>query len=603
MNKTIKVIAISVVAALFFALPLAAQTYDASPAGEPTSNQRNATATLYKTDVDNFLNVNNWSAVNLDGWFAFLHGSAPNGFRGNIGYATKVSDLYLGFRYYGNIFQNTGGNETVTLNPTYNQDTQQLTSLTETTAYPNRWHNSTNQFEVLIGVAGMGIKVGFYESFAARPSDQYSPTDAVSGNTMRDLVKTDNQNGYIDYSGVPIEYSRLYGLMQPSIQWGTLLNISGLTVKPRVGFALNIFQNTLIDNYYAPYTEFNGTPTQPKNEIRGNGNNSGYLQPVISAGADITLPKKDNLGTTFTLNYAVNFNAYDNDYSASGFSGTAAGPVSWSQASTTTTTSINGDSKTTTASLSFNDTVSSTHSITPIITLDKTVIDGLNLGLAIRAPITITSGSTDTYSETRTISEVRDFTATNSADAKTVTETTVYNPNGLTETSRFNIASSVRIGAKYNLIPKRFTVNAGVQLDPCSWTYSTSTRSRNGTGQRKTETVKDGDGVVTSRTDITEFEGFSDVSSATSTWSPLSGAVAGGFVFSFNDNIALDFMANAGWTNNDSYTAQNWSLNLTTVNVMFTFKFDSKAKSGGDTAAVQSRNVAAQEANVDENNY
>jgi hypothetical protein len=622
MNKTVKVIAISVVTAFFFALPLTAQTTDTAPAGAPTSNLRNATASLYKTDVDNFLNVNNWSTVNLDGWFGFLQGLTPtpsNNFRGNLGYATKLNDLYLGFRYYGNIFQDTGGAVTNTLTPRYDPDTQQLIQLTETTNYQtnaaNRWLQSTNQFDVLIGVAGMGIKVGFFESMAVRPTDGWAP---------RNFTKIDYKNGNIAYEGEVIDYSSFQGYMQPSVQWGTLLNVSGLTLKPRAGVSFNIYQNTLIDNYYANYTVFNGKPVTPK-DVNRSGNNYGYLQPVFTVGADLGLPKKDNLGTTFTLDYAVNFNAYNNDYGDGGFSGSAEGPVSWT-GSRTETTSISGRTTTETQTVLFtggnttpanNDlyTTRSQHTITPVVTLDKTVTDSLSLGLKIQAPITVTAFSRDRYTDAKTIRTDWNYDATNSADAKTVTETTVHTPYGLTEETEFKLAPSVRIGARYHLIPGRFTVNAGVQLDPMGtgWTHTTTTTSRNGgDGARTTETVKNGDGVVISKTDTTaafNYEGTpnggTDSSSVNSTWNAFNGSVAAGFLFNFNENIALDFMVNSG------ITSTNWWLNLTNVNVMFTFKFGSKAKAGNSAAVqstnvqssnVQSSNVAPREENVNENN-
>jgi hypothetical protein len=149
-------------------------------------------------------------------------------------------------------------------------------------------------------------------------------------------------------------------------------------------------------------------------------------------------------------------------------------------------------------------------------------------------------------------------------------DSTVHIPEGLTETATFRIAPSVRIGTSYNLIPNRFTVNAGVRLDPFSWTHTTTTQSRNGDGIRTTSTTKNGDGVVTSRTDTTDFQLananggiYTDISTVNSTWAGFSGRVGAGFLFNFNENIALDLLA----------TTTNFNLNLTNVNVMLSFKF------------------------------
>jgi hypothetical protein len=576
MNKKLKVMAISAVAALIFALPLAAQNVETNPAGGPTSNLRQATAELYKTDVDNFSNVNNWAVVNFSSWFGFVHGtnagptttidsSGANTFRGNLGFATKVAGIYLGVRYYGNIFEDTGGEESVTLTPAYDQTTQQLFSLTEKTDYPNKWHNSTNQIDILVGVAGQGIKVGFFESMTVRP-DGYAP---------QSFSKTDYQNGNIFYEGETIEYSRVGGFIRPSVQWGSVFNLSGMTLKPRASLYFNIFQDKEINEYYADYTAFNGKPIEPRAVTRI-GHDNGYLQTGISVGADLGLPKKNDMAMTFTLDYTVNFDSYNNDYSASGFDGETKGPVRWTDAGTTTTTSIANRTTTTTATLNFAETSRSSHSIAPRVTLDKTVSDSLKIGLAVLAPITVRSESTDKYSETKTFTTENNYNATNSADAKSTTNTTVHTPGGLTETTSFTFSPSVRFGASYNLIPDRFTVNAGVRLDPFVLTNTSKTESRNGTGTQTTSTTKNGDGVVISKTDTTVLGTggyYLDRSTVTNRWGALGGSLAGGFVFNFNENVALDLLSCIGYYPDLNRTRGSFDLDLTYVNVMLSFKF------------------------------
>jgi hypothetical protein len=569
MNKSFKVMAISVITALVLALPLAAQNPPATaPASGPVSNQRTATAEIYSADVDRYLNVNNWSAVNFDKWFGFAHGSdvGSPAFRANLGYATKLGDIYLGARYFGNIFADTGSAESVTLNPAYDADTQELTSLTETTSYPaNKLHNSVNQLDILIGVAGQGIKVGFFESMSIRPT---------AGN--RNFSKTTNYlTGVEQYTYEPVEYTAFAGYLLPSIQWGTVLNVNDLTIKPRVTLSFNIYQDTIIDTYQS-YTTVYGDTVGNQTLTRASGQNNGFLRPGVAVGADIGLPKKDDVATTFAIDYTLNIDFYNNDYSGSGFSGTAAGPVSWDGNTTTTTSSIASKTETTTANtLRFSDNTRFYHSISPKVTFDKTVADGLKLGLAVLAPVTITATSNDRYTEARSIIETTNFNALNSAAAKTITETTVHTPLGLTEQTVFTLSPSVRIGASYNLIPSRFTVNDGVRLNPFAWSYTSATQSRNGDSVRTTVTTKNGDGVVTDKSDTTALplpggtnpptaaNAYNDVSTITSAWTPFTGGVLGGFVFNFNENIALDLLASVG----------GFDINLTTVNVLFTFKF------------------------------
>jgi hypothetical protein len=569
MSKRLKVMVISVIIALVLVLPLSAQnvTDPSTPntlqgVADPTSNQRNATASLYKTDVDNYINVNNWSSVNFEKWFGFLHGSGssmPN-FRANLGYARKLGPVYLATRYWGNIFQQIGNDESVTLTPTYNADTNTLTQLVETTTHPDKWRNSNNHLDVLIGIAGQGIRVGFYESVAVNAKE-----------AGRDFTKINTQDGFVLYQGETEDYTRVNGYLRPSIQWGTLLNLGGLTIKPRAGAAFNIYMDELTDNYYADYTTYNGKLVGAKNLITGNGYDNGYLQPVFAVGADLGLPKKDTVALTITLDYLMNFRVYNNDYDVNGFDGTAKGPVSY-YGSTSTTTSIDNTTTTKTATLGFNDSSRFYHRIAPRFMADKAVAEGLKLGLAVQAPVTITTTSNDKYSETKTNTQVTNFDATNPAEARYITKTTEHTPGGLTESTALTVSPSVRIGASYDLIPSRFRVNAGVQLDPTVLSYTKTTKSRNGDGTRTTETVTDGNGVVISKKDTTtlvnsSYEPYTDSSTVRTNWDSFGGSVSGGFLFNFNENVALDLLATSG------ALGSNWTIDAASVNVMLNFKF------------------------------
>jgi hypothetical protein len=591
MNKMLKVMAISVVTALFLALPLMAQvtgTREGS-APDPTSNQRGATATLYKNDVDNYLSVNNYSTVNFEKWFGFVHGGSNAYFPINVGFSTNLGALYLGVRYTGRVFYEQENNKRVTLTPAYDSpdyNYQELTSLTTRTTNPDKWQDSDNQLDLLIGVANQGIRVGFYESMAVNARE-----------AGRDLEKTDNQHGLITITGAQKEYSQFGGWMRPSLQWGTLLAVGGMTIKPRVGAALGIYQNELIDDYYSQYSTFNGELITNKDLIRGAGNNNGLLRPQFKIGADIGLPKKDTLAMTATIDYTFELDIYDNDYSASGFSGTAKGPVSWTNnytggapleadyGYTVSYTAPAGESTSTKARLTFNDQTRFYHNIVPQFTVDKSVAEGLNVGFKITAPTSITVSTTDQYTEEKTYTETTEFNPENPDRAKTITETTLHTPNagtyggvantaGLTETTVFTIAPTLNVGAKYALIPNRFSVNAGIRFNPLSYNNTLTNVSRNGTGARTTSTTKQGsadakskDMVTTEKEDITDMQSFSDISTVSHTWNYLNGEAGGGFVFNFNENAALDLWASGGAFQG------TWNVNLTTVNVMLIVKF------------------------------
>jgi hypothetical protein len=330
----------------------------------------------------------------------------------------------------------------------------------------------------------------------------------------------------------------------------------------------------LFDNYYADYTTINGNLAGPKDLTIGAGHNEGYMQPVFTAGADIGLPKKETTAVTVTIDYLMNLLMYKNDYGVSGFEGTAKGPVSWSNGSTTIRNSLSDTTTTTTATLGFNDSKNTYHRIAPKLTVDKTVAEGLKVGVVIQVPITIATKSDDQYSETKTNSIAVATIPTNSADARTTTDTTVHTPGGITKSTAVTASPSVMIGSSYVLSPGRFTVNAGVRLDPTVLKYTKETKSRNGDGVRTTETITNGDGVVIGKTDTTTLanppglgEQYIDKSTVNTDWSSFGASIGVGFLLNFNENIALDFFANSGNLSKD------WNIEAASVNVMLTFKF------------------------------
>lgn len=570
--------AISVITVLFLSMPLVAQVVDNAPADDPVSNQNKATASLYGNEVDDYLNVNNYTAISpAVRRFGFMHGVPAgdgtdlsngnevfnrNAFRGDLGFATRIGGLYVGMRYYGNIYEEVAGSETVTLTPDYDENYQTLKSLTKETHYDPKWRNSTNQLDVLVGIAGHGIKVGFFESMSI---------DAAKGSDG-DFTKTDFKNGVVQYENEPVNYTNFGGHLRPSLQWGTNFSISGMTLSPRAGAAFDIFQHKLVDNTVS-YLTYHGVRDSARITKVGDGYNNGYMQPSFSAGADLNIIK-DTVSTIISLDYSMDFRLYNNDHGDSGISGTAAGPVSWTNAEKRIDTAIAGKWENYESTLTFNDTSYFNHQIVPRISLDKeVVIDEFYVGLAALVPVTITAESVDRYQieKTRTVTTLNN--PANSAEAKTTTETknrgnTVDNP-GLTETTSIIVAPSVMVGAKYALIHDRLTVNAGIQFEPCTWEYAKTTVSKNNDGTRKTSTTKNGDGVVTEKVDTTEFEPFTESASVTTSWAPFTGAVVGGFILNFNGNAMLDLFATTGAIVNGT----SFTVDATTFNVMFIFKF------------------------------
>ena len=112
----------------------------------PTSNTSDATNELFYTDVDKFLNVNEWSTVNPEKAFVMFD---TNGTRYDIGFAKNFSKFY-----WGSFFSGDFG--------TYNMTVTD----TETTKTKEEHNGQTDQtsfyFTNLFGFGDIGFRAAFY---------------------------------------------------------------------------------------------------------------------------------------------------------------------------------------------------------------------------------------------------------------------------------------------------------------------------------------------------------------------------------------------------------------------------------------------------------
>jgi hypothetical protein len=257
MQKKSYAMAVLAIAAIL-AMPVMAQTPPIESIGtgdEPRSNTKIATGLIFTNDVDNFINYHKYSAV-LTGdakWFAFVTGKPVTGIGGtgyaaDLGYARNFGSLYLGAWYRGNIayLPTNGGSVISSITPTWDNDREVLLQTTETTSYTAKNLTSTNNIEFLIGVAGQGIKVGFFESYV---------TDQNPANTT--LTVIDYQDGRKDYTNAAVEYKSGRGFLRPYIGWGSNFAIGDANLMPYVNFNMGIYNDTQI-NDTENYTEVNG---------------------------------------------------------------------------------------------------------------------------------------------------------------------------------------------------------------------------------------------------------------------------------------------------------------------------------------------------------
>jgi len=569
MLKKSKVMLLGVITALILALPLAAQSYDNAVLGSApalSSNTKTATATIFSTDVDNFINYHKYSGVKFDNWFGFITGEpytvGTNTTTGKLkaGYARNVGSLYLGIFFQGNMFQNTSNpnnDKTVTLTPTYDNASQTLTETKQETSYNEGWLNSTNQIEFLIGVAGQGIKLGFVESLYSNEHESSS---------SRNETITDHQNGRVDYQNVSDEYTKSGGTLKPYLGWGTNIPVSGMNLMPYIDVSMDIFNETLIDKY-RNYTEFNGIAQDVSTSL-GAGKNTGYLRPVGTVGAKLDLAKKETVQTTLEVRYKIDTQVYNSDYEATGLSGdTVNGEVSWDSGYVNRTTRYIDHTQTATSlKLTIEEKTNISHTGTFIYKVTGEPAEGFRLGFSAGLPVSYFSGSETQYKDTYSTTNIKynnGLSRNTTSLTHTYVDGTYYGWSG--EYSTLIAALRLNVGASYKVIPDRFTVNAGIIAIPTVFSHEETTehpRSIDSITQSKTT---DESGDVTDSVSVVRGGGGSDSVKYSNTWDGYRGTLYGVFVFYFTPAAALDL----GLTANTN----SFNVDLANVNVLFSVKF------------------------------
>jgi hypothetical protein len=570
MSKSFKVAALLAVTAMFLAAPVFAPSVygQSSPTGT-------ATAGVFTTDVDDSMDVHYYSGVEFDKLFGFVGitsaedyaGAAVTGGVPSLGYATRFGDLYLGAWYRGNI-ASTSNSESQVVTSTYNLTNQLLTQKQTVTTYTSQYTDSLNSIDILIGVAGMGIKLGFAEALRVYTFPGITTTVVEDASGASKTYTNDYVVG---------DYSRIQGYMTPSLEWGMSIDAGSIVIRPKLGLAFGINRDTNIYNV-------KGTGTTPSyatlnGEIIGldtlnyvNGTVNDYLSPSITVGAGFELSS----GATIGIEYGIGFDIYNNSYDGSGFSGTAAGTVEWSGGSKSIARALATTTTTTEGTLVVNELTSMSHSITPSFSYSSEIISGLNLGFYAELPVGIGVGSDTTDWEWRKTVKTEYINAVQKPLGGTIEESSKGN-TGLTETTSFSIGLNAAVGASYALIPGRFTINAGFGVSPFQYTGTNTKYSRGSANQTYTMKTYDADGSLINTVIVfqeaqdpwaseTEDE-VTDTVTVENEWKPCTVSAAGGFTFNFNDNIALDMAVSGG------STSSTFTLNLTSVQVLFSFKF------------------------------
>lgn len=173
------------------------------------------------SEIDDYMDVNSFSDVEFDKFFAFMDYDLATSFRAGV--ATNFGSVYTGFFFSGDFFGFTNNSSNTTTNYT-DADGNDYTVITKTSGSLT---DDTNQFQfsTLIGVAGFGIR----PTLIYKPGATNTSTKTVTKNSLTD----DNANNYTDVTNT--ENYKIY----PSVAVGFNPSVGDFELSPHAYFGID----------------------------------------------------------------------------------------------------------------------------------------------------------------------------------------------------------------------------------------------------------------------------------------------------------------------------------------------------------------------------
>jgi hypothetical protein len=294
----------------------------------------------------------------------------------------------------------------------------------------------------------------------------------------------------------------------------------------------------------------------PKTTYEGHAGNA--ITPVFGIGLELMFPLDGITVKAAGLKYNAGFTNYSNDYDINDINGSVKGTVAWKAMQERTQTNATDKTITRETILSITEKSAVRHTITPIYRWQTKLTDRVSVGYNANIAIDIRSSRADTKTKKTSIVEI------NGVTTNTVTTNVYYNAPPETtdpfekrdariEVNALSVTPALNIGTSCEVIPGRFTVNAGLKLNPPSYVatfakvYTNNTTVTNGvktsaddSGNNITNVVlPDGTNVSNQITLVSESKINSRV------WTPLDAELAAGFTLYFTPSFALDLALTA----------------------------------------------------------
>jgi hypothetical protein len=258
-----------------------------------TSPQSTTTEGRYRSNADDFIRPDSYAGVKFNKWFGMTSFLSDDTFSmvATAGFATKVSNVYIGAFYSGNFWANA---------PMNNYTEQELATAPNGGDAGKTYNvynninvggasNPVNNAAVLIGVADMGFRLTYRTNYQF-----FNENDIVTGNQL--------------YKNYQVER----GYIAPQIAWAMAKDLTKNGIRPYVTLDLVFdrdYQKTETSGADAPDPTIGNTGERIVRSLN-------HFDPSLSTGlGGYTLYNKDGFKLSGDLDYVLTLNIYDNEYS------------------------------------------------------------------------------------------------------------------------------------------------------------------------------------------------------------------------------------------------------------------------------------------------
>jgi hypothetical protein len=270
------------------------------PANLWSSPQSTTTEGRYRSNADDFIRPDSYLGVKFDKWFglvSFLSDENNNGIA-TVGFAAKVSKVYVSAFYSGNLWANA---------PVNNYTEQEFITAPNGGVEGKTYNvynnisvggagNPVNNIALLIGAADMGFRITYRTNHQS-----FKESGIVVPVSIPGPPQTSQFYLYKNYQTES-------GYMAPQIAWAMAKDLKKNGIRPYLTV-------DLVFSYDYQKAETVGEDSAGISGVKI-GRSLNRFDPSIAAGlGGFTFYNKDGFKGSFDLDYVFTLNTYDNEYS------------------------------------------------------------------------------------------------------------------------------------------------------------------------------------------------------------------------------------------------------------------------------------------------